>query len=176
LDIGCGKKKYPGSIGLDSNPKSDADIFTNIEKKLPFTQNSFDFVYSSHTLEHINPKKLVFVLEEIWRVVKPDGKICLIIPHFSGSGSYTNPTHLRMGFSSQSFKFFQSPDYFGKANFKIEKITLRKGKTGKRILNFFISTIDKLANLNPLLCELFWVYWVGGFYEIQFDLKVKKNK
>jgi SAM-dependent methyltransferase len=145
LDIGCGKKKYPGSIGLDSNPKSDADIFTNIEKKLPFTQNSFDFVYSSHTLEHINPKKLVFVLEEIWRVVKPDGKICLIIPHFSGSGSYTNPTHLRMGFSSQSFKFF-------------------------------ISTIDKLANLNPLLCELFWVYWVGGFYEIQFDLKVKKNK
>jgi len=176
LDVGCGKNKFPGSTGVDINPKSDADIVTDIEKKLPFPQNSFDLIYSSHTLEHISPKKLVFILEEIWRVTKPQGEIFLTVPHFSGAGSYTNPTHQRMGFSSQTFNFFDSKEYQGKAKFQIKKITLKKGKTRNYILNFIIRFIDKLANLNPLFCELSWVYWVGGFHEIQFRLKpIKKN-
>ena len=26
LDIGCGKHKTPGAVGMDSNPRSDADV------------------------------------------------------------------------------------------------------------------------------------------------------
>ncbi len=60
LDIGCGKTKYPKSIGIDTNKKSDADIIFDIQRGIPFPTNQFDLVYTSHTLEHIDPKKIVY--------------------------------------------------------------------------------------------------------------------
>jgi len=179
LDIGCGKSKYPRSIGLDIKKTSDADIVCNVENGLPFKKNEFDFVYSSHTLEHIDPKKLVFVLEEIWRITKPTGKIKIIVPHFSGVGAASNPTHLRAGFSSQTFNFFNFEDEYqkyGRINFEVLKVTLMKGRTRNVLINIILSLIDQLANLNPFLCECSWIYWFGGFHEIQFDLKPIKKK
>ncbi|OGD78283.1 hypothetical protein A2362_04270 [Candidatus Curtissbacteria bacterium RIFOXYB1_FULL_41_59] len=174
LDIGCGKKKYPGSIGIDLNPKSDADIIKNVEKGLPFKKNEFDLVYSSHTLEHLDPKKLVFVLEEIWRVTRPNGQIKITVPHFSGVGAASNPTHLRSGFTSQTFHFFNYEDEYqkyGRINFEIIKVTLTKGRTRNIFINLVLSIIDYLANLNPFFCESSWVYWFGGFHEIEFTLR-----
>lgn len=174
LDIGCGKTKYPKSIGIDTNKKSDADIIFDIQRGIPFPTNQFDLVYTSHTLEHIEPKKLVYILEEIWRVTKPQGKIIFIGPHFTGAGAATNPTHLRQGFSSQLFCYFISkneyPNY-GKISFKVNKITLRKGRTRNRLINLIWATIEALANLNPVMCEVTWAYWFGGFYEIEFQLQ-----
>lgn len=40
---------------------------------------SFDFVYSSHTLEHM--KDLNVALKNWWRVVKPEGYLILYVPH-----------------------------------------------------------------------------------------------
>lgn len=46
--------------------------------ELPFEENSWDFVLSSHVLEHIfDPIK---ALKEWHRVIKPQGYICIIIP------------------------------------------------------------------------------------------------
>ena len=173
LDIGCGNIKYPGSIGLDIKKTGVTDIVCNVEKGLPFKKNEFDLVYSSHTLEHLDPKKLVFVLEEIWRITKPTGNIKIIVPHFSGVGAATNPTHLRQGFGSQTITFFKTDEYekFGKIDFIISKITLRKGRTRNHLINFIWTTIETFANLNPFLCELSWVYWFGGFHDIEFNLQ-----
>ena len=177
LDLGCGKKKYPKAIGIDIGKTSDADIIFNLEKGIPFPSNQFDLVYTSHTLEHLYPKKLVFVLEEIWRITKPKGKMRIIVPHFSGVGAATNPTHLRVGFTSQTFNYFVSENEyskFGKIGFKVEKITLRKIRTKILPLNILWGLLELFANLNPLFCEIFWVYWFGGFDEIEFVLKPKK--
>lgn len=179
LDIGCGNAKYPGSIGLDIQKTSVTDIVCNVENGLPFKKNEFDFVYTNHNLEHIDPKKLVFVLEEIWRVTKPSGKIKIQVPHFSGAGAATNPTHLRQGFSSQTFNFFKTEEYqnFGKIDFEISKINLHKGQTGNQLINYIYRIIEKAANSNLMICEQIWVYWFGGFHEIQFELKpIKKSK
>lgn len=174
LDLGCGKSKYPGSIGIDNNKKSDADIVFNLERGIPFPSNQFDFVHSSHTLEHIDPKKLVYVLEEIWRVTKPKSKITITGPHFTGAGAATNPTHLRQGFSSQLFCYFVSENEYpkyGKIAFKVNKILLRKGRTRIFLVNIIWKSIEYLANLNPQACEALWGYWFGGFYEIEFQLQ-----
>ena|SRR3990167_2140439 len=174
LDLGCGKSKYPNAIGIDISKKSDADIIFNIERGIPFPTNQFDFVYTSHTLEHIDPKKLVYILEEIWRVTKPHGKIKITGPHFTGASAATNPTHLRQGFSSQLFCYFISENEYsnyGKIAFKVNKIFLRKGRTRNHLVNLIWATVETVANLNPLTCELTWAYWVGGFYEIEFQLQ-----
>src|SRR3989344_6109517 len=174
LDIGCGKSKYPKSIGIDNNKKSDADIIFNVELGIPFPANQFDMVYSNHSLEHLEPKKLVYVLEEIWRVTKPNGKILIRLPHFSGVAAFANPTHLRGGFSIQTFAYFNSQNEYskyGKIGFKTQKIQLRKLGTPSRLWSFAASIITYFANVNPMFCELFWVYWFGGFDEIEFQLQ-----
>jgi SAM-dependent methyltransferase len=177
LDLGCGITKYPNSIGIDSSKNSKADIIFDIEHGIPFPTNQFDLLYSSHTLEHIDPKKLVHILKEMHRVTKPTGKINIIVPHFSSQGGPSNPTHLRQGFSSQLFYYFQTqsgnPD-FGKINFEILKVSLKKGRTRYFIWNWFFTFLEFFANLKPLFCEVFWIYWFGGFDEIEFMVKPQK--
>lgn len=40
---------------------------------LPFPDNSFDIVYAANVLHHVD---FEVTLQEIWRVLKPDGKLC----------------------------------------------------------------------------------------------------
>ncbi|NIO22955.1 MAG: methyltransferase type 11, partial [Candidatus Aenigmarchaeota archaeon] len=54
LDVGCGKKKHPGSIGIDIRPDSDADKVCDFDKGIPYPDNSFDKVILHHSLEHSN--------------------------------------------------------------------------------------------------------------------------
>lgn len=62
-----------GAIGVDVNyPGYDGKI-------LPFPDNSQQFVYSSHCLEHISDYKQT--IKEWLRVVKPGGYIITVVPH-----------------------------------------------------------------------------------------------
>lgn len=48
--------------------------------KLTFSNNSFDFIISNHVMEHISDEKAF--LSEMLRVLKPAGKLYLMIPIF----------------------------------------------------------------------------------------------
>lgn len=48
-------------------------------KRLPFADNSLDFVYSSHCLEHVDDYKSF--INENYRVVKENGYIIICVPH-----------------------------------------------------------------------------------------------
>lgn len=76
LNIGCGNDYKKGWINLDFNKNVKADVYCNLEKKLPFEDNSFDEVYSRCVLEHMkNPFNLIL---EMKRVCKKGGKIIII--------------------------------------------------------------------------------------------------
>ncbi len=49
-------------------------------KKLPFEEESIDFIYSSHLIEHLRKDEAEKLLRECFRVLKRDGLIRLIIP------------------------------------------------------------------------------------------------
>lgn len=92
LDLGCGPDKaFPHFIGVDS--RKDTALF-NIQmkpdvtgdcEKLMFVDESMDFVFSSHLLEHIEDYKAALV--EWWRVIKQGGHLVLYLPH---KGLYPN--------------------------------------------------------------------------------------
>jgi predicted SAM-dependent methyltransferase len=70
LNIGGGKghPKVPGWQVVDI--RSQADIVMDISREqLPFDDNSVDIIFCSHTLEHIIPQRLDFVLGEFLRVM-----------------------------------------------------------------------------------------------------------
>lgn len=63
----------PGAIGVDTNyPDYDG-------KTLPFNDETQDYIYSSHCLEHI--QDWVTAIQEWYRVTKLGGHIVTVVPH-----------------------------------------------------------------------------------------------
>lgn len=72
LDIGCGPDPvFPDAMPFDLKD-GDANHITQYVKR------QFDYVYSSHCLEHmIDPKAAI---QEWWQLVKPGGVLFLLVP------------------------------------------------------------------------------------------------
>ena len=102
LHIGCGRVKKEGFINIDKSKDVNPDIVVDIEQGLPFKDNSFDYIYSRHTLEHIRPFYWEFVLDEMSRIAK-DGCILDLILPFDNVRKRTEETHYRT-FSWTSFR------------------------------------------------------------------------
>ena len=104
LDLGCGKKKRHGTIGVDFNASTNPDIVHNLnEFPYPFNTASIDKVIMDNTLEHL--QDLISVMEEIYRIVKPGGSVKIITPYFRSVWASADPTHLHF-FSTISFTFY----------------------------------------------------------------------
>jgi predicted SAM-dependent methyltransferase len=78
LNIGCGLRPIPGAINVDIAPKALADVFAPASM-LPFYSNRFDYVVSSHCLEHVQEAPLI-ILREWHRVLKVGGTLAFIVP------------------------------------------------------------------------------------------------
>jgi len=52
----------------------------NSGKPLPFANDSVDNVYCSHTLEHVHPDLVPWVLSEMVRSLVPGGKVRVVVP------------------------------------------------------------------------------------------------
>jgi ADP-heptose:LPS heptosyltransferase/predicted SAM-dependent methyltransferase len=84
LDLGCGQfKAFPHFIGVDNGHHwgmKGVDVHVDTCEKLDlFATDSMDFIFSSHLLEHITDFKSA--LKEWFRVIKPNGYLCLYLPH-----------------------------------------------------------------------------------------------
>lgn len=92
LNIGCGKNILKGFINVDRFPQDSGVRKVDLEKPLPFKDNSFSFIKAYHILEHII--KYEELLTELWRVCKPNAIIDIEVPHFSSSSAFCS-THVR---------------------------------------------------------------------------------
>lgn len=59
----------------------DPDIIHwDVRKGIPFNKNTFDVVYSSHLLEHLDKNVAKFFCQECYRILKPNGIIRIVVP------------------------------------------------------------------------------------------------
>jgi SAM-dependent methyltransferase len=93
LDIGCGRNKLNGSVGLDHNAYDGVDIVANLEGPLPVPDEQFDLVFANQVLEHV--RELTPLLMEIHRILKPGGQLLAHVPYFRSSWAHIDPTHVR---------------------------------------------------------------------------------
>jgi SAM-dependent methyltransferase len=68
-------------IRLDIDPQSKPDVVASItDMKSEFSPQSFDAIWSSHTLEHLYAHEVSLALAEFKRVLKPDGFALITLP------------------------------------------------------------------------------------------------
>lgn len=119
LDIGCGRNKRPGTIGVDRNPRTAADVLADVNRGgLPFRQNSIQSISLIHVVEHL--ASVVEILEEAHRVLQPGGRLLIETPHCSDASSFADPTH-RWHLNSLSFRYFTEEsgfDYYSHCRFR----------------------------------------------------------
>ena len=80
IDLGCGDKIKKGCIGMDIRDCKQ-EILWDARDGIPFEDNSVDYIFSSHFLEHLDNGECEDVLREIYRVLKPGGTTEHILPH-----------------------------------------------------------------------------------------------
>ena len=78
LNVGCGKVKFPDWVNIDIEP--DADLVIDVTKGLPFDDNSVDFIYCEHVLEHLTSDEGEKVLREFYRCLKVGGVLRIAMP------------------------------------------------------------------------------------------------
>ena len=132
-----------------------------------FQDGSIDEIFASHVIEHLRNPLSVF--KEIHRILKPNGKLTMRVPHFSRG--WVHPLHK----CSFSYNF---PEILDHECVGIGlRVVTKKFKWNHPDLKFnhfaaFMAVCDKVfsffANLYPIACERIWCYWVGGFDEIEF--------
>jgi SAM-dependent methyltransferase len=104
LDVGCGIRKYPGSVGIDLNPASAADVICNLDIfPYPFADRSFDHLRAIHVIEHLTD--VIRAMEEFHRLVAPGGRVRIETPHYTDYSSFCDPTH-KHHLNSFSFRYF----------------------------------------------------------------------
>lgn len=125
LDIGCGKNKQPGFVGVDAIAFDGVDIvgdvrgltwkFKTVPKEImgsfneklsdlsvgtsdfpsvfELPDNSVDEIHTSHFVEHLSREEWVPFFNEAHRVLKVGSLMRVIVPHFSHSCAWGDPTH-----------------------------------------------------------------------------------
>lgn len=105
LDLGSGYRKPEGFVTLDIREKCNPDIVCNLEEGLPFKDNSIEYIRAHDILEHVEIGKTIFVMEEIYRVLKPMGILDIAVPSTEGNGAFCDPTH-RSFWNRVSFRYY----------------------------------------------------------------------
>ena len=97
LDLGCGWDKVTyDAIGVNQDWAGQgdrADFWFDLNLPIPSPDGIWDFVYSSHLLEHLlEPYR---ALKDWWAKIKPGGYLVLYMPH-KELYLEPNPEHLNM--------------------------------------------------------------------------------
>ena len=94
LNLGCGKKPYPNAVNHDVIKHADyVDVVHNLnDMPWPWEDGQFDAVYAFAVFEHLVPD-LLTTLNEVWRILKPGGKLSVKLPMWDHANSYSDPTH-----------------------------------------------------------------------------------
>jgi len=115
LHMGPGREEAYG-ITIDNLRSVKPSVLADLNRTpYPFRDDTFDAVYAFSVVEHL--ENFFGVFGELWRILKPGGRVVLLTPHFSNDGSYIDPSH-RLHLSLRSFDYFiEGTDLFASYGF-----------------------------------------------------------
>lgn len=165
LNAGCGrttekekaeKEKdvavYAKTVYLDIRDNVGADFVHDLnDLPLPFEDNYFDEIILSHIIEHLD--NVYTFLEEIHRILKPNGVVKITVPHYTDWTYWRDPGH-KLHFNSYSFDRFQDTKghhFDTKYPFQIEQLSVDLQKLWRYLgIQFLINLSIKFKPLRNI--------------------------
>lgn len=169
LNLGSGVYHKSDYYSLDHLPLEGVDILADLNESLTLLpDNCVRKVFSHHVLEHV--ENFIPFMGELHRVVKSDGVIEIVVPHFSNVYSFSDPTHVRF-FGLYTMYYFsldkdqptrKVPSFYADFKFRVELVKIEFYKD-TIFEHLFMPLFSKLVNLNHgcqnfyerRLCSLF---------------------
>ena len=80
LNVGCGDTHHPAWVNIDVAPVSPEVVVHDLRRPLPYAADTFDGLYASHVLEHLQPPSCMRLLQECFRILKQSGIVRIAVP------------------------------------------------------------------------------------------------
>jgi predicted SAM-dependent methyltransferase len=80
LHLGTSHSVLSGWLNTDVIPVAKGVLYLDATRRFPIADNTFDYVFSEHMIEHIDHQSALAMLEECRRVLKPGGKVRIATP------------------------------------------------------------------------------------------------
>lgn len=152
LNLGCGKKYRQGMTNVDICSPADLVIDLN-QMPWPWRDGEIEMVVAEHSLEHL--KDVYKALDECCRILKSGGVFHVVVPHSTCAGAVGCLRHYRT-FSYNALRDFLA-DRFDTMQQRLVWLP-----------HYEWVPIQWLIDLNPILFERGWGYWVGGATEVKW--------
>lgn len=92
LDVGCGKAKHEGWIGMDICPFEGVDIVWDIEHfPWPLANECCSEILMDQVFGLIEPRYRLAVMNELWRIAKPECQVNIRVPHAGSTAAGQDP-------------------------------------------------------------------------------------
>ena len=112
LVIGAGEKHHKDATHIDIRESAKPDIVHDLnERPWPIDSESVHYVIAEDIIEHLDD--VVSIVEEIHRILEPNGKVYITTAHYMHENSWHDPTH-KWHLSEQSFDYFDPDTAWGK--------------------------------------------------------------
>lgn len=112
LQVGGGANPFPGWLNTDLTPAANT-IFLDATEVFPFENESFDYVFCEHMIEHISYGQALGMLKECFRVLRPGGKIRVSTPNLQ---VYLNLFSTKKDKTQQQYLEWMSKNWLLKQN------------------------------------------------------------
>ena len=81
LHLGSGGNYIEGWINIDTGSKIKVDECFDLRNPLPYQNNSINFIYNEHFIEHLTYDQGFLLLKECYRVLMPTGVLRISTPN-----------------------------------------------------------------------------------------------
>jgi SAM-dependent methyltransferase len=179
LDLGCGAHKTEGAFGIDSVRLPAVDLVHDLEARpYPLPDDCADEVVLNHVVEHF--AETLPLMEEVWRIARPGGRVLIRTPHYSGRYAWNDPTH-RRAFTSESFHYFgeNGYSYYTQARFAVVRVRLKyfmEEELWPWPQRAWGRAVQWMLDRHATFGERFLCYLVGGIEELQVTLEAVKRE
>ena len=117
LNLGAGNAPIFGDGAVNHDiikHRPEIDVVWDLnELPWPWGDDSFDLIIAKAVFEHLR-NNLVVTLDECWRILRPDGKMTIKLPHWEHERSHRDPTHVWPGFTVETLHLFDPEKPYGR--------------------------------------------------------------
>lgn len=184
LELGCGsRKRNTDAVGIDVLDYECVDIVGDVYDVLGrIPDSSVSAVYSYHFFEHL--EDIEALMKELGRIIKEDGLLVVVTPHFSNPYYYSDHTHKHQ-FGLYSFSYLSDdliftrkvPRYDKSLEFDLCKVNLIFMSPRPFYVRWGLKKIVQvLVNLNRYMMEFYEenLCYLVPCYEIRYEM-IKKG-